>query len=369
MKKLSILLSTVFLLCCNTFAQEQSKVFLKPLNEGVSGVVNFDAQDGLLELNVFGLSPNHNYTLKIGGKIVDTRQLTTDGVLTLSGFFSKEEVVTGVAIYQEDGQKVAIVSGLDFKLADISVESGKTLLVPISIRDPDGELLTFSVACSRGNFVSISDRNILIAPKDSDVGTLSCRLTATDSRGLLSNSDFAITVTASNKPPTISTLLNQSIKAGEKKEIEVDASDPNNDLLGFALIAAPSFVTLTEQGNGRATIRIAPGLIEISGGRVVVQVVDGGGLIAQSTFQIDVQPAVAIFEIARTRKNLFISGIGFGISTKVSINGRDVTSSIIGQSSSSITLKGSNRKLNLILGRNQVEVLLGGTRAIFVLNL
>jgi hypothetical protein len=130
---------------------------------------------------------------------------------------------------------------------------------------------------------------------------------------------------------------------------------------------------LADNGNGTGTLRISPALTDTQGGRVTVQVTDPGGLTAETSFNIVVQKAVTISAAAfDTRgKQLFISGTGFGSSgAKVTINGADVTSRVIGQSDTSITVKGNKKKLNLKSGPNQVIVTSGGIASnTFVLNL
>jgi hypothetical protein len=104
---------------------------------------------------------------------------------------------------------------------------------------------------------------------------------------------------------------------------------------------------------------------------VTVKVFDAGGLTAQTSFTLTVQRSVMISSITRSKPNLFISGSGFGQSgASVSVNNLDITARIVGQSDSSITLKGGAAKLNLKKGPNLITVSVGGiTSNVFTLTM
>jgi sugar lactone lactonase YvrE len=82
------------------------------------------------------------------------------------------------------------------------------------------------------------------------------------------------------------------------------------------------------------------------------------------------QPALTITDARFIKPNLTISGSGFGASgARVSVNGADVSATIVNQSDTSLTLKGNKKKLNLKKGANQVAVTAGGvTSNTFVFN-
>jgi hypothetical protein len=252
-----------------------------------------------------------------------------------------------------------------------TIEAAKTVTLQLSITDAPGQTVTASAACDRGNFVSVTGTTLTIAPQAGDVGTATCTVTATDNFGLSGRASFAVTVVAANRPPTIATIAAQTVRQLQVLNVPVTATDPDgNAALRLTLVSGPAFVTLADNGNGAGVIRIAPLITDTQGGRVTVQASDGV-LTATSSFDITVQRTVQINSVTRAKPNLFISGLGFGQSgATVSINGQTVSSRIIGQSDSSITLKGSKKKLNLRSGPNQVTVTAGGvTSNTFVLNL
>lgn len=255
-----------------------------------------------------------------------------------------------------------------------NIEAGKTATVNLLISDKDGNTVTNTVKCDKGNFVTANGATLTIAPQAGDVGSSTCTVTATDQFGLSSSTTFAITVTPQNLPPTLAAITDQTVQAGQTVSVPVSANDPNGNLgLRLALTSNPAFVSLSDNGNGTGTIRISPATSDTQGGRVTIQVTDQGGLTATTSFNITVQKAVsvtnAVFE--PRSKNLFVSGIGFGTSgAKLTVNGQDISSRILGQSDNSITAKGNKKKLNLKSGPNQVTVTSGGiTSAIFTFTL
>lgn len=255
-----------------------------------------------------------------------------------------------------------------------TVEAGKTASVQLSVSDKEGNTVTNSVKCDKGSFVTVNGTTLSIAPQAGDVGATTCTVTATDQFGLSSTSTFAVTVTAPNLPPTIQAIQNQTVTQGTTATVNVTTTDPNGQQgLRLTLPNAPSFVSISDNGNGTGTIRISPSLTDTQGGNVTVQVTDPGGLTATTTFSITVQKAVSIgaANYDTAGKQLFINGTGFGSSgAKVTINGQDVSSRIAGQSDSSITVKGGKKKLNLKAGPNQVTVTAGGvTSNTFVVTL
>jgi hypothetical protein len=98
-------------------------------------------------------------------------------------------------------------------VANQTVEAGKTATVNLSISDKEGQTVTTKVACDKGSFVSVNGTTLTIAPQAGDVGATTCTVTATDQFGLSSTTTFAVTVTAPNLPPTITSIADQTVKA------------------------------------------------------------------------------------------------------------------------------------------------------------
>jgi photosystem II stability/assembly factor-like uncharacterized protein len=188
-------------------------------------------------------------------------------------------------------------------------------------------------------------------------GAVTLSITGTSGQ-IVKNQTATLTVNRPNAPPTISQIANQSVKAGTTSTVNISAMDPDGNAgLVLSLVSAPNFVTLKDNGNGSGVITLMPAMTGAQGGLVTVQVKDSGGLIAQTSFNVTVAPAISINSASFAKPNLSISGSGFGTSgVKVIINNKDVSSVIVSQSDTAITLKGNKKKLNLVKGTNQLTV-------------
>jgi hypothetical protein len=165
-----------------------------------------------------------------------------------------------------------------------------------------------------------------------------------------------------DRPPVINSIDDQMVKINEVRTLSVAASDPAGSTgLKLSLLSSPSFVSLSDEGNGRGTIRIAPSVSDRRGGRIVVQVITSDGRTGQQTFNVTVLPNVVINGVSLDKARLTISGTGFGPSgATIRVNGQDISTRAVGQSDSVITLKGNRRKLNLAKGTNEITVTVQG---------
>lgn len=197
-------------------------------------------------------------------------------------------------------------------------------------------------------------------------GTYAVKVTGTAS-SQIHGQTVIVNVISTNSAPSLTPLADQTVQAGEVRMIPVSASDPDGDSgLTLSLAASPTYVTLTDSGNGVGTIRIAPTASETQSGQIVVQVKDSGGLVAQTSFQVTVQTGggALITNATYTSPQLVITGSGFGASgAMVTINGQNVSKFIKSQNTTTITLKGKPKKLKLQSGVNQIIVTIGGVKS------
>jgi hypothetical protein len=113
--------------------------------------------------------------------------------------------------------------------------------------DPDGQTLTYSIANkpSWASFSSTTGR-LFGTPSSSNVGTFS-NITITVSDGALSAAlpAFAITVTSSNRAPTISGTPATSVAGGSAYSFTPSASDPDGNTLAFSISGKPAWATFS----------------------------------------------------------------------------------------------------------------------------
>lgn len=247
-------------------------------------------------------------------------------------------------------------------IAPQNLFAGQTVTLNLNISNIEGKNVSITSSCDKGEFIEVVESNLslVLRPKASDIGTSNCTVTVTDEFGLFSNAVFSVIVKAPS--PTINPIPDQIIKPGEPRVINIEAQDPTNTSgLKLQLLSAPSFVTLTDNGNGKATLVIAPSSNETQGGRVNITVTNEFGISASAGFNIQLAKTVNITSVSYSKPNLFIAGSGFlGNKIIIQVNGKDASSNLVRQFDTSLTLTGTKKKLNLTNGPNQVNIIIDG---------
>lgn len=348
-----------------------------------------------LQVIATDLEPNTEYSLVVDSISIRTKQSDRNGAIEFS--YSSQasgselnevellpkqipsvRAIRNISIYQKDK---LILSGEfaksiddeimpNFVVPDVTVEAGKTVRVNVNVTDPQGQPLTLSIKCDRGNFVSIMGLTLVVSPQASDVGQNVCTVTATNTTGLFSNASFLIFVTATNRAPMIATIADQRVRVGDSLRVTVRASDPDGDALRFSVPTAPlSLINVGNDTSGGAVLTFSPRSTD-QGGRVTVRAIDSGGLTSETSFNLTVDRAVIINSVLRGKNLLFVAGQGFGTTgARVMINGQDLTGRVIGQTDTTLTIKGARRKANLKAGQNTLVVTANGTSATFIFSL
>jgi YD repeat-containing protein len=106
-------------------------------------------------------------------------------------------------------------------------------------------------------------------PGYTQAGTYAVNFTATDDgngTGVLLSTAFTvpITITNTNRSPETGAIANNTLARGDVRELVLQATDPDGNPLQLTLstlngYALPGFVTFTDNGNGTALLRLAPG--------------------------------------------------------------------------------------------------------------
>ncbi|MBI4851026.1 MAG: hypothetical protein HY819_04275 [Acidobacteria bacterium] len=341
------------------------------------------------------LEPNTEYSLAVDSNIIDIKQSDKQGAIefSYSSQPSKSQLdeiqplpkqiisvktIKNISIYKENKLVLSgnFTRSIDdeimpnFVVPDVTVQAGQTVRVNVNVTDPQGQPLTLSIKCDRGNFITIMGLTLVISPQASDVGQSVCTVTATNTTGLFSNASFIIFVTATNRAPMIATVPDQRVKVGDTLRVTVRASDPDNDTLRFSVPTAPlSLINVGSDVSGGAILTFSPRSLD-QGGRVTVRAIDSGGLTSETSFNLTVDRAVIISSVVREKNLLFVTGQGFGSSgARIMINGQDLSSRLIGQTDSTLTIKGARRKANLKAGQNTLIITANGTSATFIFSL
>ncbi|MEN8250069.1 MAG: T9SS type A sorting domain-containing protein [Bacteroidota bacterium] len=147
-------------------------------------------------------------------------------------------------------------------IPDQVVEEGQELTLYILVTDVDGNALSFS--CSGlPPFGFLTDNGdgtgtITFLPGEGDAGIYSnISLSVTDGYTTVTD-QFSLTVNAAQGTLTITPLSNQTIQELEVLNLSLSSIYSGSGTLVFTGNNMPSFGTLTDKGNGTATIRLAP---------------------------------------------------------------------------------------------------------------
>jgi hypothetical protein len=126
-------------------------------------------------------------------------------------------------------------------------------------------------------------------PDSASAGDYTVSATASTEGGASTTTSTTITVEAQNTAPTIDAIADQTVTEGETGQVSVSASDPDDDSLTLSKTSGPSFVTLTDDGDGTGSLEIAPSSGDAGTYTVTVEAADGNGGTATEPFEVTVE--------------------------------------------------------------------------------
>ena len=175
-----------------------------------------------------------------------------------------------ITVTNPDGQSATSVSGILTVVSGINspptlaaisnrtIAVGMTLTITNSATDPDSppEVLTFSLGSGAATNASINPTNgvFVWTPTQSQAGTNAFSVVVADngSPSLSATQSFSVMVLASNNPPVLAAIPNQTITAGMTLTITNSATDPNGspEVLTFSLGAGAAANASINPTNG-----------------------------------------------------------------------------------------------------------------------
>ncbi|RYY51211.1 MAG: T9SS type A sorting domain-containing protein [Chitinophagaceae bacterium] len=170
-------------------------------------------------------------------------------------------------------------------------ESQKT--INLSATDVDQEAITLSFANPLPSFASFNNTGngtgtITFNPSATDLGTFEISAIATDGNNGKDTVTFTLVVN-NNYTPVIAAISNLTVGESSNTNLPLSATDQDgNSGLVWTLTSAPSFVTITDNGNGAGSINIAPGYTHAGVYPVTVTVADANGANESATFNLTV---------------------------------------------------------------------------------
>lgn len=178
-------------------------------------------------------------------------------------------------------------------IGTLTVAEGGTLVVNITASDPDGDFVALA-ASGLPSFASFTPTGngtgtLTLTPGFGDAGTYNTpSIIATDPITGFDEEVFTIVVTDTNRDPVLTAIGNQTMVEGATLTLNLSASDPDGQIPAFVGTDLPSFATLTDNGDGTATLAFAPGFTDAGIYTMTITVNDGQGGSDSETFTLTV---------------------------------------------------------------------------------
>ena len=173
-----------------------------------------------------------------------------------------------------------------------TVNEGALLTFSISATDADGQPIFFRASGMPAGATFRDNHNntgtFTWTPNMFQAGTYLVTFTADDTFGGVDRKSVQISVLNVNNAPVLDPIGDRRIERGTSAGINVTASDPDGDALGYTQTGLPSYGTFTDNGNGSASIWLAPPANEPPGVTSMTVTVSDGGLTGSETFSITV---------------------------------------------------------------------------------
>ena len=235
-----------------------------------------------------------------------------------------------------------------------SVEPGQAITLDVSpfFDDPDGEALSYSAVSSNRGVATATVAGSALTVEGVAAGAATITVTATDPGELTAQQRFSVTVRVANQAPeVVSSVPDLTVTVGEVRAWQGTDHfhDPNGDALTYAAGSSNAAVVLAVVSGGEFGI----GAVSVGSAVVTVTASDPGGLSAQLSFRVTVQP--------ETQADVVISGVdpivlvegasaritGSGFSTtaaqnQVSVGGRSARVTSVSATSLSIIVPRSD---------------------------
>jgi hypothetical protein len=158
--------------------------------------------------------------------------------------------------------------------------------IPVLVNDVDvdGDPLAVAGVSPGSHGVTTTDgRSVTYSPDPGWTGTDFFTYTVTDGHGGSDSATVAVAVGIANRPPLIGPITFSGVHEDGSFSFTISSSDPDGDLLAISTNGLPSWATLTDNGDGRATIS-SPGVPHDALGSfsTVVSVTDGQTTVTSS---------------------------------------------------------------------------------------
>jgi uncharacterized repeat protein (TIGR01451 family) len=251
-------------------------------------------------------SDTHSYSLVAGMGDTDNGSFTIAGdVLQTAAVFDYEAQNSySIRVQTDDGQGGTYEKQFTITITDANdppqftstaVETAvedATYTYDVTTSDPDaGDTLTITAPVLPA-WLSLADHGDGTAtlsgvPDNGDVGDHAVTLQVEDSAGATATQSFSVTVANTNDPPQLTSIAVTTTNEDQLYTYNITATDPDvGDLLAISAPVSPTWLALTDYGDGTATLTGVPTATHVGDNPVVLEVSDTGGLTDTQAFTI-----------------------------------------------------------------------------------
>ncbi|HET9251028.1 MAG TPA: Ig-like domain-containing protein [Candidatus Eisenbacteria bacterium] len=178
-----------------------------------------------------------------------------------------------------------------------TVNENELLTFTVSATDPDGQTCDlYASGMPSGATLRDNGNNtgtFSWTPVSSQLGTHVVRFYADDTFGGTDTETVSIEVRNANVAPVLSPIADRSVERGAFLAILAMGSDDDGDALSFRATGMPSFGTLTDNGDGSASLVFTPGPTAPLGGTVITVFLTDGTEEVSTSFQLTVTSSTA----------------------------------------------------------------------------
>lgn len=199
--------------------------------------------------------------------------------------------ITNVVLAKSDSSAVAVgtltpgaitinsapVAGND----SVTTSEDTSISATLTASDADGDALHFTLlgtpAHGTVTLTNPATGAFTYTPNPNANGSDSFTFKVSDGWSDSNVATMTLNVTPVNDAPVLSAIGDQSVNEGAVKSVALGASDVDSgSVLRFSATGLPAFATLTESGNGTASLNVAPGYSDAGSFNITVTVTDDG---------------------------------------------------------------------------------------------
>ncbi len=233
-----------------------------------------------------------------------------DGTATLSGTPAQSDTGSHAVVIEADDGSLSDSQSFNINVggtndppsitsnASVNALEHQTSVTTVTSSDVDGDTVSYTITGGpdQGWFsidpgtgvVTFDTAPNYESPGDSDTnGVYVVEVTADDGNGGSDVQTLSVTVTDGNDPPRVTSTAATSATEDAAYSYTLSATDDNGDPLTFSATTLPGWLSLTDHGNGTATLSGTPTNDDVGANPVVVAVNDGS-LSGTQSFSIAV---------------------------------------------------------------------------------